>query len=136
MLFFPFYVIMEKIQIHEINEVAFPFCPVRNILARVGDKWSLLVLHELTKSQFPLRFSVIKKGIPDISQKILTSTLRMLEEDGYVYREVYAEVPPRVEYSLTSRGNSFIEVCRPVIQWAIDNLPEIMNDRKTNMGKK
>ena len=121
----------------DLNEIVFPFCPVRNVLARVGDKWSLLVLHELSKSEnTPLRFSVIKKGLPDISQKILTSTLRMLEEDGYISRVVYAEVPPRVEYNLTARGHSFIGVCRPVIKWAIDNLSEIMSDRKMNMSKK
>ena len=81
------------------NEFA-PDCPIRNILARICDKWSLLVLYTL-KQEPVMRFNMLQKNIPDISQKMLTTTLRTLEDDGFVTRKVYAEVPPRVEYSLT-----------------------------------
>lgn len=86
-----------------IIETLLPECPVRNILARVGDKWSLLVMHQLINHPQPMRFSELRKTIPDISQKVLTSTLRNLESDGFVMRTVYAEVPPHTDYSLTLR---------------------------------
>ena len=68
----------------------FPDCPVRNILERVGDKWSLLVMHELLLHAEPMRFSQLRRAIPDLSQKVLTSTLRTLETDGFLTRKVYA----------------------------------------------
>lgn len=107
----------------------FPDCPVRNILSRVSDKWSLLVMHQLIHSPAPMRFSALQKAIPDISQKMLTATLRNLEADGFILRTVYAEVPPRTDYILTARGVSFMEACRPMVQWAITHLEEILNDR-------
>ena len=72
-------------------------CPIRNVLARVCDKWSLLVIYTLKKNHQdgPLRFNALRKLIPDISQKMLTSTLKSLEADGYVTRKAYAEVPPK-----------------------------------------
>ena len=88
-----------------LGETLFPDCPVRNILARVGDKWSLLLMHQMMQQQEPMRFTDLKKAIPDISQKVLTSTLRNLEADGFLVRKVYAEVPPHTEYSLTPRAH-------------------------------
>ena len=111
------------------GENLFPDCPVRNILSRVGDKWSLLVMHQLIHSPKPMRFSELHKAIPDISQKVLTSVLRNLESDGFLVRSVYAEVPPRTDYALTPRAHSFMDACRPMVQWAIDNFAAIMNDR-------
>ena len=78
-------------------------CPIRDILSRLGDKWSMLVLLTLDANGV-MRFSEIHRTLGDISHRMLTVTLRMLETDGMVRREVYAEVPPRVEYSLTERG--------------------------------
>ena len=112
-----------------LDETLFPDCPVRNILARVGDKWSLLLMHQMMQQQEPMRFSDLKKAIPDISQKVLTSTLRNLEADGFLVRKVYAEVPPHTEYSLTPRALSFMAACRPMVDWAIDNFAAIMKDR-------
>ena len=108
----------------------FPDCPVRNILERVGDKWSLLVMHELLLHAEPMRFSQLRRAIPDLSQKVLTSTLRTLETDGFLTRKVYAEVPPHTEYSLTPRGISFMEACRPMVQWALDHFAAILKDRQ------
>lgn len=113
----------------KIGETLFPDCPVRNILSRVGDKWSLLIMHELLSHTAPMRFSELRKAIPDISQKVLTTTLRTLETDGFLIRTVYAEVPPRTEYALTPRAHSFMEACQPMVQWAIDNFAAIMKDR-------
>lgn len=106
-------------------------CPIRNVLARICDKWSLLVIYTLKNHMDgPLRFNALRKLIPDISQKMLTSTLKTLEADGYVTRKVYAEVPPRVEYSLTPRSETLIPIIDNLIVWAIDNMAVIMNDRK------
>lgn len=107
----------------------FPNCPVRNILARVADKWSLLILHELGQHSEPRRFSELRRAIPDVSQKMLTTTLRNLESDGFLTRRIYAEVPPRTEYALTSRAHSFMAACMPMIEWATDNFAAIMKDR-------
>lgn len=122
--------IMDQTSYTMLKDKLFPHCPVRNILARVGDKWSLLILHELTIHVSPMRFGELRKAIPDISQKMLTNTLRNLEADGFLTRVVFPEVPPRTEYSLTSRALSFLEATRPMVQWAIDNFSEIMKDRE------
>ena len=111
------------------GESLFPDCPVRNILSRVSDKWSLLVMHELLIHPAPLRFSELRKAIPDISQKVLTTTLRNLETDGFVVRTVYAEVPPRTDYTITPRAHSFMDACRPMVEWAMDNFAAIIKDR-------
>lgn len=114
-----------------IKEMVVQDCPIRNVLARICDKWSLLVIYTLKNHMDgPLRFNALRKLIPDISQKMLTSTLKTLEADGYVTRKVYAEVPPRVEYSLTPRSENLIPIIDNLIVWAIDNMAVIMNDRK------
>ena len=115
----------------EIRDALFPDCPIRNVLARVGDKWSLLVLYNLQHRE-PVRFKELQRQIPDISQKSLTKTLRTLEEDGFVSREVFPEVPPRVEYSLTSRALSFLPLVENMINWAKENMDEIIKDRTNN----
>ena len=120
---------MEKENSIIMDETLFPDCPVRNILSRVGDKWSLLLMHHIMHHPEPMRFSDLRKAIPDISQKVLTSTLRSLEADGFIVRRVYAQVPPRTDYALTPRAHSFMNACRPMVQWAIDNFAAIMNDR-------
>lgn len=109
-------------------------CPIRNILSRISDKWSMLVIFTLNQST-SARFSALRKSIPDISQKMLTVTLRTLEEDGYVRRKVYAEVPPRVEYSLTERAISLLPHINNLIAWAQENMEEILKDRDRNKTK-
>ena len=116
----------------EIRDALFPDCPIRNVLARVGDKWSLLVLYNLQHRE-PVRFKELQRQIPDISQKSLTQTLRTLEEDGFVSREVFPEVPPRVEYSLTPRALSFLPLVENMINWAKENMEEIIKDRTNNI---
>ena len=114
-----------------IKEMVVQDCPIRNVLARVCDKWSLLVIYTLKSHQDgPLRFNALRKLIPDISQKMLTSTLKSLEADGYVNRKVYAEVPPRVEYFLTLRAETLIPIMDHLIEWAQDNMAVILKDRQ------
>lgn len=114
-----------------IEDALFPDCPVRNILARISDKWSLLVIYTLDKYENErVRFKELQRQIPDISQKMLTVTLRTLEEDGYVTRTIYPEVPPRVEYMLTERAKSLLPHINSLIEWALENREAIINDRK------
>ena len=82
-----------------------------------------------------MRFSALQKSIPDISQKMLTVTLRTLEEDGFVRRQVYAEVPPRVEYSLTDRAMSLLPHINSLITWSKENMDAILADREKNKMK-
>lgn len=118
-----------------IKEPIFPECPIRNVLARICDKWSMLVIFMLEKQpEEPLRFNALRKLIPDISQKMLTSTLRTLEEDGLILRQVYAEVPPRVEYSLTPRAQSLIPIVDNLVDWAADNMAAILKDREKKVN--
>ena len=108
----------------------FPECPIRNVLARIGNKWTLAALYTLNKENVPMRFRDIAAANPDCSQKMLTQTLRGLEADGLICRKVYPEMPPRVEYELTDRGRSFMPVMQQLMDWAYHNLHAIITDRE------
>lgn len=113
-----------------LRDPVFPECPIRNVLARISTKWSLAVLYTLDRNNGPMRFKDIERANPDISQKMLTSTLRGLEADGLISRTVFPEMPPRVEYALTGRGHSFMPVMRQLLDWAYTNLNDILSDRE------
>ncbi len=113
-----------------IEDAGYPDCPIRNILSRFGDKWSMLVIYTLDRQNRSVRFKELQREIPDISQKMLTVTLRTLEEDGYVTRTIYPEVPPRVEYALTERAKSLLPHINALIDWALKNMDAIISDRK------
>ncbi|MEO6013584.1 MAG: helix-turn-helix domain-containing protein [Devosia sp.] len=98
-------------------------CPVRGVLDKIGDKWSMLVLMELAVGE--QRFSALRRSIPDISQKMLTQALRSLQRDGLVDREVFASVPPSVTYRLTPMGKSLLEPFGSLVLWASRNHPAI-----------
>lgn len=115
---------------NQVTDPLFPECPIRNVLARVGEKWTLLILLTLDGAEGPLRYSDIQKQIPDISQKMLSVTLRELEADGLLVRTAYAEVPPRVEYSLTERSRSLLPHIHRLVDWAMEHLSDILNDRQ------
>ena len=104
-------------------------CPVRDVICRLGDKWSMLVLITLNANG-TMRFSDIHKTIEDISQRMLTVTLRTLESDGLVERKIYAEVPPRVEYYLTDTGGTLIPHLEGFVCWALENMDTILEHRK------
>lgn len=99
-------------------------CPVRNIISRFSGKWSMLVLCLLSENE-TTRFNAIGKAIPDISPKVLTETLKGLERDGLVRRQFYAEIPPRVEYSLTDLGRSLMPLIDNLVRWAVEHAGEI-----------
>lgn len=113
-----------------LRDTVFPDCPIRNILARIADKWSLLVLYTMSNQSEPIRFKALQRAIPDISTKMLTTTLRTLEQDGFVSRKVFPEVPPRVEYKVTSRAQSLMPHVDALINWAAENFSPILTDRK------
>lgn len=103
-------------------------CPIRNIVARFGDKWSLLVLMVIN-SEGVIRFNELGRMIPDISTRVLSGTLKTLEADGLINRKVYAQVPPKVEYSLTDTGRSLIPLIIQLIEWAQANMKGVMKHR-------
>lgn len=100
---------------------------VRDIFERIGDKWTLLVIGML--EQGPQRFTALRNTVPGISQRMLTLTLRHLERDGLVSREVYAEVPPRVEYTLTELGTTLLPPVLQLARWALQNQGRIDDNR-------
>ncbi len=102
-------------------------CPVRNVLDSVFGKWASLLM--LALAEQPYRFGALRRLVPDISQRMLTQTLRDLQRDGYVHREVFATTPPSVEYSLTDLGRSMFSALHPLIEWAEQNFPEVRQNR-------
>lgn len=110
-------------------------CPIRTVLDRFGDKWSLLIIEKLS-GDFTLskttiyRFNELHKVIDGISQRMLTVTLRTLEADGLVIRKVYPEVPPRVEYRLSDLGKSLIPLISNLAEWAFKNQTKILESRE------
>ena len=102
-------------------------CPVRDVLDRVGDRWSTLVLFALTSA--PRRFSALQRAIPDISKRMLTQTLRDLERDGLITRHVFATRPPSVEYRLSKLGTSGLASLAALVEWAAKNHAAIRKAR-------
>lgn len=102
-----------------------PACPVETTLTLIGDKWKVLILRDLM--QETKRFGELKKSIGSVSQKVLTAQLRDMEENGLVHREVYAEVPPRVEYSLTDLGKSLKPILDSMRSWGEDYKKQLSN---------
>lgn len=94
-------------------------CPIRQVISRFGDKWSMLVLYTIHNSETGvMRFGELHKQMADCSQKMLSATLKNLEQYNLVHREVYSVVPPRVEYSLTETGKSLMPAIGSLIDWA------------------
>jgi len=119
---------MEK-QILEKNNLDRNNCPVRSVLDRFGDKWSILILLILGEKE-KMRFNELNKEISDISQKMLTVTLRTLEADGLVKRTIYPQIPPRVEYEITNLGKSLVPHVIRLSDWAIENIGAIKTSRE------
>src|SRR3989441_2123702 len=99
-------------------------CHARDMLARIGDKWSVYVIHMLGDAG-TMRFNELRSQVEGISQRMLTVTLRGMERDGLVIRKVYPEVPPRVEYSLTSLGKTLRQLVRGLVDWSGAHLAEV-----------
>lgn len=94
-------------------------CPVRDVMNQIAGKWSTLILQALAER--PYRFGELRRLVPDISQRMLTQTLRDLQRDGYIGREVFPTKPPSVEYSMTELGYSLFEPLSKVLAWAENN---------------
>ena len=114
-------------------------CPIRQVISRFGDKWSLLVLFLLNRSEQQageqgaettgvLRFNEKRRFMTDCSQKMLSQTLKNLEQSHLVHREVFPEVPPRVEYSLTDTGRSLMPILSDLINWGKEHFDEVVTD--------
>lgn len=104
-------------------------CPIRNVVARFGNKWSLLIVLVLSENG-KTRFNQLNKLIPDISTKVLSGTLQTLEADGLVIRTVFPEVPIRVEYELSETGLSLVPIIQRLTDWAMQNMKSIMKHRE------
>lgn len=115
----------KKVKKNSIIEI----CPVRNVIARFGNKWALLVILVLSESG-QTRFNQLGKMIPDISTKVLANTLRVLEADKLVKRTVFPEVPIRVEYELTETGRTLVPIIGMLTEWAQQNMPSILRSRR------
>ena len=112
-------------------------CPVRNVLSHFTGKWALLILNILSENG-TTRFNAISKALPDISSKVLSNTLKQLQHDHLIERNIYPEIPPRVEYSLTELGKSLMPILGQLIDWALtnfDQFPQKMNCRSNVEGK-
>lgn len=114
-----------------------PICPseekkdLRELLTKVGDKWSILLIVMLARSpNQKARFSELQKLVDGISQRMLTTTLRSLERDGFVTREIFPQVPPRVEYTLTSLGTSLLVPMEHIVEWVLENRMTIRKARE------
>ncbi|WP_429806750.1 winged helix-turn-helix transcriptional regulator [Ensifer sp. B1-9] len=103
-------------------------CPVRDVMDNIGGKWNSLMI--LSLADGPLRFSQLRRLIPDISQRMLTQTLRDLQRDGYIHRTVYPTQPPSVEYALTDLGRSLLGLLKHFVDWSVENHGAIRAARK------
>lgn len=113
----------------EYSNSIIEICPIRNVVARFGDKWSLLVLLVISGAGV-VRFNELGRMIPDISTRVLSATLKTLEADGLIDRKVYAQVPPKVEYTLTDTGRSLIPLIMQLTEWAQQNMKNVMTHRR------
>lgn len=108
-------------------------CPSRQVLDRIADKWTTLVIYAL--SDGTLRYGELQRRVKGVSQKMLTQTLRSLERDGLVARKIHPVVPPMVEYTLTPLGRSLEKPLEAICQWAESHLPELVAARRKSASR-
>lgn len=109
-------------------------CPIMSTMAMISDKWKVLIICKLKGGT--LRFNELMRALQGVTQKVLTSQLRELEDDGIVSRKIYAEVPPRVEYSLTPLGETLVPVLNKLEEWAQVHATELLEARERTLLKK
>ena len=112
-------------------DVMNPDCPSRKVLERIADKWTSLVIYALAEGT--MRYGELQRRVGGVSQKMLTQTLRSLEQDGLVARKIYPVVPPMVEYSLTPLGKTLIEPLTAIRRWAEQHLPKLLENRRSGL---
>ncbi len=118
----------EKGRVVDLSKLDSNNCPVRDVMQQINGKWSTLLVEAL--SQRPYRFGELKRVVPDISQRMLTQTLRDLQRDGYVEREVFPTKPPSVEYRMTDLGRSLYEPLAQLLNWAEANHDNVRAARR------
>lgn len=121
----------QKIEIYRADVMSggIANCPIRDVVQNVSGKWSGLLLMALAEQAY--RFGELRRLLPDISQRMLTQTLRDLQRDGYVHRDVFPTMPPSVEYSLTDSGRSIHAAMEHLFQWAEDNHANVVEARRS-----
>ena len=120
-----------KLRSHELNG-ELDKCPIRQVMQGIFGKWSTILL--LTLAERPYRFGELRRLIPDISQRMLTQTLRDLERDGYIYRQVFPTKPPSVEYGMTELGQSMLKPLGDLVEWANLNFSAVKDSRRAFDG--
>ena len=111
------------------NKAEYLACPIRQVISRFGDKWSMLVLFLLNRHELGImRFNEIRSFMSDCSPKMLSQTLKNLEQSHLVNRQVFPEVPPRVEYSLTDMGKGLMPALTALIEWGKEHFKEVVTD--------
>lgn len=113
----------------EVKNSVIEICPIRNVVSRFGNKWSLLVILVLSEHE-KVRFNELCQLIPDISSRMLSGTLKTLEADALVSRKIYPVVPPKVEYRLTEIGQSLVPLIHQLTEWALNNMQSIVRHRE------
>jgi DNA-binding HxlR family transcriptional regulator len=116
---------MERVT--RLHKPADELCPIRDLFHEIGDKWSVVVFTKLRRGV--MRFSELRRQIPDISQRMLTQTLRKLERDGYVTRTVTPTIPPRVDYELSPFGAEFLTKLLPLTGWMAEHRADVARAR-------
>jgi len=127
----------KPVQSLEINGVRYEIAQrieiIGKVLKVVGGKWKLLIIYHLTTNKF-CRFGELQRKIPGITRRVLTLQLREMEKDGLVHRKIYAEIPPRVEYTITKEGYALRKVYRQMLYWAADH-PKLLNKASRSEDK-
>ena len=114
------------------KKLDYEYCKAAPMLEWLGNKWALVVLVKISESE-PVRFNELYRNIPSVSEKVLSQVLKQLTTDGIIERQLYPDVPPRVEYSITDLGKTLLPHVEALIKWGQDNFEQIMINRQNNM---
>lgn len=113
------------------KKLDYEYCKAAPMLEWLGNKWALVVLVKISESE-PVRFNELYRTIPSVSEKVLSQVLKQLTTDGIIDRQLYPDVPPRVEYSITDLGRTLLPHVQALIDWGRENFDRIMNSRQNN----
>lgn len=113
------------------KKLDYGYCKAAPMLEWLGNKWALVVLVKISESE-PVRFNELYRNIPSVSEKVLSQVLKQLTTDGIIERQLYPDVPPRVEYSITDLGKTLLPHVEALIKWGQDNFEQIMTNRHNN----
>ncbi len=114
-----------------VKKLDYEYCKAAPMLEWLGNKWALVVLVKISENG-PIRFNELYRNIPSVSEKVMSQVLRQLTTDGIIRRELFADVPPRTEYSVTEFGNTLLPHVRALIDWGRANFDQIMSNRQNN----